>query len=85
MAGTVRKTVAITGATGFVGGRMLDLMVREGYHARALTRRRQDDRPGVEWVPGALDSKDSLTRLCAGADMVLHIAGVVNAPDRAGA
>tara|TARA_R110002033_G_scaffold22819_1_gene54624 strand:+ start:3737 stop:4669 length:933 start_codon:yes stop_codon:yes gene_type:complete len=84
MAGTARKTVAITGATGFVGGRMLDLMVREGYEARALTRRRQDDRPGVQWVPGALDSKDSLTRLCAGADMVLHIAGVVNAPDRAG-
>lgn len=84
MTGAARKTVAITGATGFVGGRMIDLMVREGYDARALTRRRQDDRPGVEWVRGALDNPDSLTRLCAGADMALHIAGVVNAPDRAG-
>ena len=84
MAATARKTVAITGATGFVGGRMLDLMVREGYDARALTRRRQDDRPGVEWVRGALDNEDSLGRLCTGADMVLHIAGVVNAPGRAG-
>ncbi len=84
MTETARKTVAITGATGFVGGRMLDLMVREGYRARALTRRRQDDRPGVEWVGGALDDQDSLARLCAGADMILHIAGVVNAPDRAG-
>lgn len=84
MAGVARKTVAITGATGFVGSRMLDLIVREGYDARALTRRKQDDRPGVEWVRGALDNPDSLARLCAGADMVLHIAGVVNAPDRAG-
>ena len=84
MAGTARKTVAITGATGFVGGRMLDLVVRKGYDARALTRRKQDDRPGVEWGRGALDNEDSLGRLCAGADMVLHIAGVVNAPDRAG-
>ena len=84
MAGAARKTVAITGATGFVGSRMLDLIVREGYDARALTRRKQDDRPGVEWVRGAMDNPDSLARLCAGADMVLHIAGVVNAPDRAG-
>jgi|TARA_R100001244_G_scaffold86820_3_gene66375 uncharacterized protein YbjT (DUF2867 family) len=84
MTGAARKTVAITGATGFVGARMLDLMVREGYDARALTRRKQDARPGVEWVRGALDDQNSLARLCTGADMVLHIAGVVNAPDRAG-
>ncbi|MEH6662568.1 MAG: NAD-dependent epimerase/dehydratase family protein [Parasphingorhabdus sp.] len=84
MAGPAQKTVAITGATGFVGSRMLDLVVREGYDARALTRRKQDDRPGVTWVRGALDDKASLAKLCSGADMVLHIAGVVNAPDRAG-
>lgn len=84
MTGTSQKTIAITGATGFVGSRMLDLVVSEGYDARALTRRKQDDRPGVTWVRGALDDKDSLTKLCSGADMVLHIAGVVNAPDRAG-
>jgi len=84
MAGAARQTVAITGATGFVGSRMLDMVVREGYGARALTRRRQDDRPGVEWVRGALDDEGSLARLCAGADIVLHIAGVVNARDRAG-
>jgi len=84
MADKAQKTIAITGATGFVGSRMLDLAVREGYDARALTRRRQDDRPGVQWVRGALDDRDSLTELCTGADMVLHIAGVVNAPDRQG-
>ena len=84
MAASSQKTVAITGATGFVGSRMLDLMVREGYDVRALTRRKQDDRPGVRWVRGALDDKVSLNELCSGADMVLHIAGVVNAPDRRG-
>lgn len=76
--------MAITGATGFVGSRMLDLAVRGGYDVHALTRRKQDDRPGVTWVGGALDDSESLAELCAGADMVLHIAGVVNAPDRAG-
>lgn len=84
MAAPSGKTIAITGATGFVGGRMLDLAVRDGYTIHALTRRKQDDRPGVTWVRGALDDKNSLAELCTGADMILHIAGVVNAPDRAG-
>lgn len=84
MPGAAHKTVAITGATGFVGSRMLDLVIRHGYRARALTRRKQDERPGINWIRGALDDPDSLERLCRGADMVLHIAGVVNAPDRAG-
>ena len=84
MTGTSRKTIAITGATGFVGSRMLDLVVSEGYDARALTRRKQDDRPNVTWVRGALDETASLSTLCHGADLVLHIAGVVNPPDRAG-
>ncbi|VWX61585.1 NAD-dependent epimerase/dehydratase family protein [Sphingorhabdus sp. 109] len=84
MADIAQKTVAITGATGFVGSRMLDLIVRNGYRARALTRRKQDERPGVTWVRGALDDPGSLASLCSGADMFLHIAGVVNAPDRAG-
>ncbi|MEO9635524.1 MAG: NAD-dependent epimerase/dehydratase family protein [Parasphingorhabdus sp.] len=84
MAGVSSKTIAITGATGFVGGRMLDLVIRNGYEARALTRRKQDDRRNVTWVRGALDDAQSLADLCDGADVVLHIAGVVNAPDRAG-
>lgn len=84
MASNSQKTIAITGATGFVGSRMLDLVVQEGYDARALARRKQDSRPGVTWVRGALDDAASLADLCSNADVVLHIAGVVNAPDRTG-
>jgi uncharacterized protein YbjT (DUF2867 family) len=38
----------------------------------------------VTWVPGALDDQAALAKLVAGADAVIHVAGVVNAPDRAG-
>jgi nucleoside-diphosphate-sugar epimerase len=38
----------------------------------------------VSWVHGRLDDAASLNELCNGADAVLHIAGVVNAPDAAG-
>lgn len=76
--------VAVTGATGFVGRVTLDRLVEAGWKVRALTRRDQPKKSGVTWVPGALDDAQSLQKLCAGADAVLHIAGVVNAPDAAG-
>ena len=77
-------TLAITGGTGFVGGHLLGLAVAAGHHVRALTRRPQPARVGVTWVEGALDRPVSLAALVAGAEAVIHVAGVVNAPDRAG-
>lgn len=76
--------LAITGGTGFVGGRLIDLALAAGHSVRALTRRPQPERKGVTWIPGALDTTDALDTLVAGADAVLHVAGVVSAPDRAG-
>ncbi|MGE4429299.1 MAG: SDR family oxidoreductase [Sphingobium sp.] len=74
----------MTGATGFVGAETLDQLLEAGFSIRALTRRPQADRAGVTWVTGALDRPETLDELVRGADCVLHIAGVVNAPDRAG-
>ena len=76
--------LAVTGATGFVGGRLLDRALAAGHEIRALTRRPQPERTGVRWVEGALDRADSLDRLLEGADAVIHVAGVINARDAAG-
>jgi nucleoside-diphosphate-sugar epimerase len=78
------KTVAVTGATGFVGRITLDRLIEAGWKVRALTRSDQPKKIGVTWVAGALDNAQSLQKLCDGADAVLHIAGVVNAPDAEG-
>lgn len=78
------RTVAITGATGFVGSETLDQLLETGFAVRALTRRPQAERDGITWIAGALDDAAALDALVAGADVVLHIAGVVNAPNRAG-
>ena len=78
------KTVALTGATGFVGRITLDRLVAAGWHVRALTRRDQHKKAGVTWVNGRLDDVASLNELCKGANVVLHVAGVVNATDAAG-
>ncbi|MBE1528848.1 uncharacterized protein YbjT (DUF2867 family) [Sphingopyxis sp. OAS728] len=73
----------MTGATGFVGGATMRDAVAAGWNVRALTRRPQPEREGVTWIAGALDDKDSLAEMAAGADVVMHIAGVVNVPTRA--
>jgi uncharacterized protein YbjT (DUF2867 family) len=77
-------TLAITGGTGFVGGRLIDLALAAGHEVRALTRREQAPRDGVTWVMGALDDQASLDKLADGADSLIHVAGVINAPDPAG-
>lgn len=76
--------IALTGGTGFVGKRTIAMATADGHRVRALTRRPQDGMPGVDWVAGALDQPAALADLVAGSDTVLHIAGVVSAPDRAG-
>ena len=76
--------LAITGATGFVGSHLLDQAVAAGHTVRALTRRPRLAREGVTWVEGALERPDTLARLVGGADAAIHVAGVVNAPNRAG-
>ena len=76
--------LAITGATGFVGKTVIRIALENGFAIRALTRRPQEPRAGVVWVEGALDNADALDELVRGSNAVIHIAGVVNAPDRAG-
>lgn len=79
----MQPTLAMTGATGFVGRATLRQAVEAGWHVRALTRRAQEAHDGVTWIAGALDRPDSLAQMAAGADALLHIAGVVNVPTRA--
>ncbi len=72
-------TVAVTGATGFVGGHIVRYLSENGFAVRALTRR-----PGavpvtarVTPIAGALDDSASLAELIDGADAVIHCAGLI--------
>ncbi|RNJ62057.1 MAG: NAD(P)-dependent oxidoreductase [Porphyrobacter sp. IPPAS B-1204] len=75
--------LAITGATGFVGSAVLNEALAQGHGVRALARRDQSQRDGVEWVRGDLGDTAALTALVAGADAVIHVAGLTNTPDPA--
>ena len=70
--------LAVTGATGFVGQALLDQAVADGVRVRALVRRPQAPRAGVEWIIGGLGDDAALRHLLRGAEAVIHVAGVVN-------
>jgi nucleoside-diphosphate-sugar epimerase len=74
-------TLAITGATGFVGSTVLEEALAQGHTVRALTRREQAPLEGVEWISGTLADEGGLCRLCEGADAAIHVAGLTNTPD----
>ncbi|MES2055067.1 MAG: NAD(P)H-binding protein [Pseudomonadota bacterium] len=76
--------IAITGGTGFVGGKLIELALAAGHQVRALARRDQQARAGLTWIAGSLEDTDALVALATGADAVVHVAGVVNAATPAG-
>jgi nucleoside-diphosphate-sugar epimerase len=76
--------LAVTGGTGFVGQRLIGLASARGHRVRALTRRPQEPHEGVDWIDGSLEDRDALERLVTETDAMIHVAGIINAPDAAG-
>jgi nucleoside-diphosphate-sugar epimerase len=75
------QTVAITGATGFIGQTITRQLTMAGYRVRALVRsvERAGSLPasGVDLVDGSLEDSLSLESLIRGANVVVHCAGAV--------
>jgi nucleoside-diphosphate-sugar epimerase len=71
----------VTGATGFIGGRLVDALLEAGHEVRALVRdpaaAPQLDRPGVEAVRGDLSDPASLPAAVGAAQLAFHCAGLV--------
>lgn len=74
----MNQTVAVTGATGFIGKYIIDNLLARGFHVRALTRTaRAHVNDNLIWVRGSLEDTHSLSELVAGASVVVHCAGQV--------
>ena len=76
--------LAITGGTGFVGPHLIDAALGAGHEIKALTRRDQQPRDGLLWVPGSLEDREALRNLVTDADAVIHVAGAISAANAAG-
>jgi len=79
----VSRLVAITGATGFVGPHLVAALARRGWKIRLLVRRWSPlpSLAGIEadMVLGDVSDEAALGRLVAGADTIIHAAGLIKA------
>jgi len=74
-------TIAITGATGFVGRHLIERLRPSGIVLRALSRRGAI--AGAATIAGDLADLAALEALTRDADQVVHLAGLVKSPDPA--
>jgi nucleoside-diphosphate-sugar epimerase len=77
--------VLVTGGSGFVGGRLVRRLAKEGFAVRA-THRRVNLTPvaGVEWWPlPSLDDERRLAESVAACNAVVHLAGLAHQPGTA--
>lgn len=78
-----RGVVAVTGATGFIGRRLIPRLAAAGWTPRLLLRRDPADLAWggveVEVVPGHLGDEAALAALLRGSRAVVHLAGLIKA------
>lgn len=76
-----KQIAVVTGANGFVGSHLVDLLLDKGYHVRSITRKSSD----LKWLEGkpiekfdcGLFDKDGLRLALKDSNYIFHVAGVV--------
>lgn len=75
----------VTGASGFIGSTLIELLNRQGIEVRALMRKNsvETNLKGLRFtrVEGDILNYDSLCRAVEGCDYVFHLAGLIAAKD----
>jgi nucleoside-diphosphate-sugar epimerase len=72
------KTALVTGAGGFLGRHVVELLCQRGIRVRAVGRHRYPvlEELGVECLPLDIRNASAVERACRGVDTVFHIAAV---------
>jgi UDP-glucose 4-epimerase len=72
------KKVLVTGASGFIGGYVLEELKDKGYSPIAFDRHNKGNLPdGVEFFQGDITDDVAITEGVAHADGWIHLAGVL--------
>jgi nucleoside-diphosphate-sugar epimerase len=71
-------TVAVTGATGFLGRELVRLLVEQGIGVRAVARTSSGETPGVVQVQADVRDSTQLAVAFSGVEAVFHLAAYVH-------
>lgn len=80
------QTVLITGATGFIGRRLVESLRQKNVTVKCLVRPTSKISPlqklGVEIIVGSIDRPETFQSALEGCDTVIHLAGLTHSVDR---
>lgn len=84
------KRILVTGAAGFIGSHLAELLVEEGFEVRAFVRYNSKNSWGwlddsnrlkdIEVVSGDIRDFDSVSKAMRGCDAVFHLAALIGIP-----
>jgi len=84
----LKQIAVVTGANGFVGSHLVDLLLEKGFSVRCIVRRSSN----LRWLEGkniqlfkcGLFDKAGLAVALSGANYIFHVAGIVKSKTREG-
>jgi nucleoside-diphosphate-sugar epimerase len=83
---SIKQSILVTGANGFIGSRLCELFLREGYRVVAGVRKSSDltflKDLQVEYRFGDITQPESIPATVAGVDYIIHNAGLVKSTKR---
>jgi nucleoside-diphosphate-sugar epimerase len=81
-----QQSILVTGANGFIGSRLCELFLREGYRVVAGVRKSSDltflKSLPVEYRYGDITEPESIPAMVSGVDLIIHNAGLVKSTVR---
>jgi nucleoside-diphosphate-sugar epimerase len=76
----VALIACVTGGSGMIGKRIVDILLRSGYQVRVLSRQQQSFDSRVEVIGGDLRDEKTLAKFLSGAELVFHCAAELQNP-----
>lgn len=78
-----RKSVLVTGGTGFIGRHLVSALLKQGADVTVLSRHAPPDSGlGYKVISGDLTRRASIAGICQGMDIVFHLGGYAHAVDQ---
>lgn len=74
-----KPKIGLTGASGLLGTRIMQLFIKEGYQIDALYRSKKTlDSDQIHWIQGDILDISQLEAFIAGCDIIIHCAAMVS-------